>query len=65
LILHSSEDTAANEERKKAIKEVSGSNPLAPTNGGAVLRGFRDNFGTFEKWELSGFRGVSDTNEAI
>ena len=28
-------------------------------------RSFRDNFGTFEKWELSGFRGVSDTNEAI
>jgi hypothetical protein len=26
---------------------------------------FRDNFGTSEKWELSGFRGVSDTNEAI
>jgi hypothetical protein len=26
---------------------------------------FRDNLGTSEKWELSGFRGVSDTNEAI
>jgi hypothetical protein len=26
---------------------------------------FRDNFGTIEKWELSGFSGVSDTNEAI
>ena len=28
-------------------------------------RRFRDNFGTFEKWESSGFRGVSDTNEGI
>jgi hypothetical protein len=31
----------------------------------ACPRPLRDNFGTFEKWELSGFRGVSDTNEAI
>jgi hypothetical protein len=30
-----------------------------------ISEDFRDNFGTSEKWELSGFRGVSDTNEAI
>jgi hypothetical protein len=37
--------------------------------GGADTRdipeGLRDNFGTSEKWGISGFSGVSDTNEAI
>ena len=31
----------------------------------AKIARFRYNFGTIEKWELSGFSGVSDTNEAV